>query len=105
MPDGHVVTVDDKYVVASFNLPPTGVVEGILSGNVPTGLLTPFDDALDILETEADGRNPNNGKKSAMALPGYSASSPAAPLYNRETFYPNQIVSGGTYVGPTNWTY
>ncbi len=70
LPDGHVATVNDKWLIQKFNTSPT-----VLTNQINSGIgnqLTDFDDALDILETEADGRVPCNGSKSAMALPGYA---------------------------------
>ena len=98
LPDGHVATTTDAYLLPYFNLP--GNVEQINSG-ISSGQMTAFDDALDILETEADGRSPVNGKKSAMALPGYVAGSFATPWYNRCGHYPSENASSPA----VNWTY
>jgi prepilin-type N-terminal cleavage/methylation domain-containing protein len=100
LPDGHVATVNDQYAIANFNL--GGTSYQINSGD-STGLgqpLTDFDDALDIWETEADGRNPSNGKGSAMALPGYTMASNGAPLYQRCSHYPSEIANPAA-----NWGY
>ena len=104
LPDGHVATVDDKYLVTTFNLTTPSTAPQINSGNQ---LLGNFDDALDILETEADGRNPSNGSHSADALQGYGPASFSAPLVTRCWKYPCEIgiTPGGTYTGPTNWGY
>jgi prepilin-type N-terminal cleavage/methylation domain-containing protein len=90
--DGHVSTVTDKYVSQNAVTNPTRL--GASSNNS-------FDDALDILETEADGRDPNK----ATALPGFSPKSLAKPMVNREWFYPNtcQYTTGITYAGNVNW--
>jgi hypothetical protein len=103
LPDGHVATVNDKYLVQNFNLGPQGLNSGtaIIPGYSPQPILNAFDDALDIIETEADGRNPvAPGKSSAMALPGYSAEIPASPIYDRCFFYPSESKSP-----PVNWGY
>jgi prepilin-type N-terminal cleavage/methylation domain-containing protein len=96
LPDGHVATVDDKYLEITFNLP--GTVNQINSGD---NLLGSFDDALDILETEADNRDPNK----AMALPGYGPENRTTPLANRCYNYPSEKLVGMVYPGPTNWGY
>jgi prepilin-type N-terminal cleavage/methylation domain-containing protein len=101
LPDGHVATVTDKYLELYFNLP--GNVEQINSG-ITSGQMYAFDDALDILETEADGRNPANGKFSALGLPGYSTPNNSTPWYGRCLRYPSET-GGATYTGPTNWQY
>jgi prepilin-type N-terminal cleavage/methylation domain-containing protein len=105
LPDGHVATVNDKYVVANFNLgagglqQPGSIIPGV-NGAMANELLDAFDDALDIWETEADGRNPvASGKNSAMALPGYSAETPGSPIYYRCFNYPSEK---GTN---TNWGF
>jgi prepilin-type N-terminal cleavage/methylation domain-containing protein len=109
LPDGHVATVTDKYVETTFNTGANGLTNDINSGDTPQTLLTSFDDCLDILETEADGRNPvaNPLKLSAMALPGYSAATPPSPLTGRCFNYPSEVTrTGGTpYIGNTNWAY
>jgi prepilin-type N-terminal cleavage/methylation domain-containing protein len=104
LPDGHVATVNDKYLILYFNL--GGTTDQINSG-VSAGLYAPlvaFDDTLDILETEADGRNPVNGKYSGMALPGYPGSSNSTPYYGRCFHYPSENNANYT-MGPTNWAY
>jgi prepilin-type N-terminal cleavage/methylation domain-containing protein len=104
LPDGHVATVNDKWLILKFNLP--GSVEQInTSPNTTPGVTQDFDDALDILETEADGRVPCNGSKSAMALPGYGPLSFASPWYGRCQRYPSENIVGSSYTGPTNWGY
>jgi prepilin-type N-terminal cleavage/methylation domain-containing protein len=100
LPDGHVATVNDKYVIVTFNQP--GLINQINSGD---SLLGNFDDALDIWETEADGRNPNSGKAPAVALPGYSPSSFGAPLVARCVKYPSEATVSGVYEGSANWSY
>jgi prepilin-type N-terminal cleavage/methylation domain-containing protein len=106
LPDGHVATVNDKYLIPNFNIGTNGLTDGIYQG---TGaMLNSFDDALDIIETEADGRNPvAPGKSSAMAIPGYSALSPTVPLYGRCANYPSEKIPppSTSYSGPTNWAY
>jgi prepilin-type N-terminal cleavage/methylation domain-containing protein len=103
LPDGHVSTVQDKYVLKYFNLP--NDVEQINSG-IQVLTTGSFDDALDILETEADGRNPVNGRNSASALPGYGPLSTGTPWYQRLYKYPSEIgVSSANYTGPVNWQY
>ncbi|MGD0388673.1 MAG: hypothetical protein ABSC42_06920, partial [Tepidisphaeraceae bacterium] len=116
LPDGHVTTVTDNYLTTYFNTGANNLTNPINSGNGSNQEFI-FDDALDILETEADGRNPANGKQSAMGLPGYKGSSytnpkPGAPgvLSNRCLNYPSEIGSGGNggggvYTGLTNWGY
>jgi prepilin-type N-terminal cleavage/methylation domain-containing protein len=113
LPDGHVATVNDKYVVLDFNLSPSNLNYQINSG--PPGPAAPgnsagtpydaFDDALDILETEADGRTPANGSHSAMALPGYAPATYASPQYNRCVRYPSENVGTNGYTGNTTWQY
>jgi hypothetical protein len=103
LPDGHVATVTDQLVVQEFNL--GGTTEQINSGMsvLSTGS---FDDALDILETEADGRNPSAGINSSMALQGYKAPNKNQPYYNRCTNYPSESITGtGGFSGSANWTY
>ena len=94
LPDGHVATVNDKNVTTDFNVQSnssTWIISGVNATN-----LNPFDDFLDILETEADGRNPiAAGKSSAMALPGYSAETAASPIYNRCYNYPSEVSKTG----------
>jgi type II secretory pathway pseudopilin PulG len=106
LPDGHVATVLDKYVIKNFNL--TVVSRQINSGDYvsTTGsdqALSNFDDALDIWETEADGRDPTK----CVALPGYALNSRALPvtgsgnaccLYGRCWKYPSET-------GSVNWGY
>jgi prepilin-type N-terminal cleavage/methylation domain-containing protein len=92
--DGHVATVDDHNYVTAY----------LGANGVDTGwpVIRRFDDCLDILETEADGRNPNK----SMALPGYTAATMATPLVNRTSNYPGHVLSSGTsgvYSGPNNW--
>jgi prepilin-type N-terminal cleavage/methylation domain-containing protein len=99
MPDGHVATVNDGYVVKEFAQSGGYYID---SGD---GLLVRFDDFLDILETEADGRNPNAGSHSSMALPGFGPSSFATPLVNRCTNYPSQKLTIGKYAGQVYWQY
>ena len=87
--DGHVATILDNYVAQGG----TGIGSGL-------NVIRRFDDCLDILETEADGRSPTQ----AMALPGYYPQSRAAPLVYREYNYPNTAHYGGiTYAGNVNW--
>jgi prepilin-type N-terminal cleavage/methylation domain-containing protein len=90
--DGHVATVLDP-----------GNVQGFLTTrpiNTNWNDLVRFDDCLDILETEADGRNPNK----TMALPGYLPTTMATPLSDRTVNYPGRILtSSGAYIGPNNW--
>jgi prepilin-type N-terminal cleavage/methylation domain-containing protein len=117
LPDGHVSTVTDKYLTYYFNAGNGVTTPYVDSGNSSPfyGPLVAFDDELDILETEADGRNPENGKSSAVALQGYPASSasitigsgPAQTVYllSRCQWYPSEKLSGGNYVGSTNWGY
>jgi prepilin-type N-terminal cleavage/methylation domain-containing protein len=105
LPDGHVATVSDTLAVQYFNL--GGTSYQINSGtDVGEGQpLTDFDDALDIWETEADGRNPNyKGKFSSMALPGYATGDTVHPYYLRCLHYPSET-GGANYTGPTNWGY
>lgn len=106
LPDGHVATVNDKYLETTFNIGTTGTTNQINSGN---GQLGNFDDALDILETEADGRNPNQGSRSSMALLGYKPANyngTYGALTGRCVNYPSEAgSSSGTYTGPTNWGY
>ncbi len=117
LPDGHVIAVNDKYIAKYFNVGANGLTTGtaIIPGNTPQAILNAFDDALDILETEADGRNPiGTGKSSAMALPGYAAETQgysgqlpgnlASPFYNRCFYYPSET-GNATYTGPVNWAY
>jgi prepilin-type N-terminal cleavage/methylation domain-containing protein len=95
MRDGHVATVLDSYVLAgNATTPITNKIGG------KNGWL--FDDALDILETEADGRNP----KTSLALPGYKIGISSTPLVEREFYYPNTngyATSTAGYTGPVNW--
>jgi prepilin-type N-terminal cleavage/methylation domain-containing protein len=102
LPDGHVVTVNDtivtqQYPIANFNVPPAWGNQ-INSGD---NLLGNFDDALDIWEAEADGRDPMK----SLALPGYYPANRANFIHNRCVNYPCQVMSAGNYAGPTNWTY
>ena len=95
MPDGHVATANDSYILPANATTP---ITNKIGGN--NGWL--FDDALDILETEADGRNPMN----SLALPGYKLSSPGKPLVEREYYYPNTnmyLTTTAGYTGPVNW--
>jgi hypothetical protein len=95
MRDGHVATVLDSNVLAANATTP---ITNKIGGN--NGWL--FDDALDILETEADGRNPMK----SLALPGYAPSNIPQPLVRRENSYPNTNGYGTTdagYIGPVNW--
>ena len=108
LPDGHVATVQDRYVIEYFNL--GGTSYQINSGD---NIMGAFDDALDIWETEADGRNPISPVinprlpgGSAMALPGYGPPNPAQPWYNRCQNYPSEKTNtSGNYNGPTNWGF
>ena len=95
MRDGHVATVLDSYVLQNNATTP---ITNKLGGK--NGWL--FDDALDILETEADGRNP----KTSLALPGYKLGSAGTPLVEREYYYPNTNMYATTtagYTGPVSW--
>jgi prepilin-type N-terminal cleavage/methylation domain-containing protein len=94
MRDGHVSTVNDKILSTQGNTLQ-------INSTIAETKVRRFDDALDILETEADGRDPNQ----AMALPGYLAQNRAAPLANREANYPNTANQGGSlpYTGNVNW--
>jgi hypothetical protein len=94
--DGHVGTVQDGLLMGVANGRASGIGNGL-------NVIVRFDDCLDILETEADGRNPNNGMHSSMALPGYYASDMANPYQLREVNYPNQKLSNNMYTGPVNW--
>jgi prepilin-type N-terminal cleavage/methylation domain-containing protein len=100
MPDGHVATVEDKYLVGNFNISTATQINSGMGNQ-----LTDFDDSLDILETEADGRNPSNGRSTACALPGYSPSNFGTPLFSRCYHYPSEGLTGGNYTGPTNTGY
>jgi prepilin-type N-terminal cleavage/methylation domain-containing protein len=96
MRDGSVATVLDSYIIPyNAKTPITNKIGGA------NGYL--FDDALDILETEADGRNPMK----SVALPGYQAANPiSAPLMEREYNYPNTnnyLTTTTAYTGPVNW--
>jgi prepilin-type N-terminal cleavage/methylation domain-containing protein len=108
LPDGHVATVTDKYLVATFNTGANNLTNYIDSGNPPAvtmSIMQAFDDALDILETEADGRSPNDGRNSAVALPGYAVGNGLTPLTpGRCIYYPSET-GGLTYTGRTNWGY
>jgi prepilin-type N-terminal cleavage/methylation domain-containing protein len=90
--DGHVATALDGYILQSD-----------LGAEIGSGLniIRRFDDCLDILETEADGRNPIQ----SVALPGYPIGTPSSPLVYREKYYPNtcQYNGGGNYNGPVFW--
>jgi prepilin-type N-terminal cleavage/methylation domain-containing protein len=94
LPDGHVATVNDKYIVQHFN---QGTTRNINAGNQQMPF---FDDALDILETEADNHDPMK----SLALPGYFPAVRSAFLDSRCINYPSE--TGGTnYNGPVNWGY
>lgn len=103
LPDGHVATVNDKYAITVFNLNNNIYGQTLLQDQINSsdGLLGNFDDCLDIWETEADGRNANNGRGTAVALPGYSPSSFATPLEGRGAHYPSE----STTSPPANWSY
>jgi prepilin-type N-terminal cleavage/methylation domain-containing protein len=73
MRDGHVATVQDSYVQQMQAANP-------IVDNLKPAKLQRLDDVLDVLETEADGRNPDK----AVALPGYAPSSFATPTVKRE---------------------
>jgi prepilin-type N-terminal cleavage/methylation domain-containing protein len=89
MRDGHVATVFDEYIL--------GVTNGGIGNKIGDRR---FDDCLDILETEADGRNPNR----SMALPGYGPRSFGTPLVYREAKYPNTLnYTAAPYTGQVNW--
>jgi len=94
MRDGHVATVTDPYILPLNTATPINRKLGAPSNNT-------FDDALDILETEADGRNP----MTSVALPGYQPQTWATPLVNREYYFPNtcQYKANVAYTGPVNW--
>jgi prepilin-type N-terminal cleavage/methylation domain-containing protein len=93
MRDGHVATVFDSLIIG-------GVTNGGISNQISAGIVRRFDDCLDILETEADGRNPMR----SMALTGYYAQSMGTPLVYREYKYPNTANYGAAaYTGPVNW--
>jgi hypothetical protein len=90
-----VATVQDSYFLAANAATPITSKIGGTNGWL-------FDDALDILETEADGRNP----KTSLALPGYKLSSTSQPLVEREYYYPNTNMYAKDdtgYIGPVNW--
>jgi prepilin-type N-terminal cleavage/methylation domain-containing protein len=95
MPDGHVATVNDKYVLTFFSPTGTNYVD---SGD---NLLQRFDDFLDTIETEADNRDPMK----AVALPGYYPNSRAAPIAGNRCYnYPSEVGHGtGAYTGNVNW--
>ena len=96
LPDGHVATVQDKYIVSTFTFASGNYID---SGD---NLLGRFDDALDVLETEADGRDPTK----SVALQGYYPNSRATPINGgRCANYPSEKTSGGSYSGPTIWSY
>jgi prepilin-type N-terminal cleavage/methylation domain-containing protein len=99
MPDGHVATVADKYVMIYFN-PQNGNGSYIDSGD---GLLINFDSFLDTIETEADNRDPTK----SLALPGYAIGNKSAPFAGttggspwRCANYPSHIAA---YQGPVYW--
>ena len=94
MRDGHVATVQDGFILPANAKTP---ITNKIGGN--NGWL--FDDALDILETEADGRNP----KTSVALTGYNPDSTSSFLIEREYNYPNtnKYATTPAYNGPVNW--
>lgn len=85
--DGHVATVTDEANMATF----------MVNRPINTGFtdIVRFDDALDILETEADNRNP--GK--SMALLGYGPQSRTLPFSARCYNYPSEKGGGTAYYG------
>lgn len=94
MRDGHVATVQDGFILPANATTP---ITNKIGGN--NGWL--FDDALDILETEADGRNP----KTSLALTGYAPGIKTNFLVEREYYYPNtnEYSTALPYTGQVNW--
>jgi len=94
MRDGHVATVLDSYLAGMQASAP-------IVKNLAPAKIQRFDDALDVLETEADGRDPAK----SMALPGYAPNSFANPMVKREINFPNTDLYSVTasYTGLVNW--
>lgn len=104
--DGHVATVLDPGNVQTF----LGIGTNTRPINTGWQDLPRFDDCVDILETEADGRNPNK----SMALPGYYAGGSQGavgdgmsdPLGYRCNNYPSEytyLKNNSVYSGTVNW--
>jgi prepilin-type N-terminal cleavage/methylation domain-containing protein len=93
LPDGHVSTTLDQYVIPNYQLGGNPITVGVST-------IRRFDDEVDVLETEADGRDPNK----SVALSGYYPQSRTAWFVYREYNYPNNAKNGTVaYTGPVNW--
>jgi prepilin-type N-terminal cleavage/methylation domain-containing protein len=75
--DGHVATATDTIVLKMLKASPISTF--VYSTATPTG----FDDAIDILECEAQGKNPYHTIADATGLVKWTGLNPAQPLLNR----------------------
>jgi prepilin-type N-terminal cleavage/methylation domain-containing protein len=87
-PDGHVAPAIDKYI-----LPAIGVSN---ASEVNISTIRRWDDYIDIMETEADGRDPTK----SMANQGIGPKSFSAPLSNREYTQHNNYSIGAAATNP-----
>jgi prepilin-type processing-associated H-X9-DG protein len=75
--DGHVATAVDTIVFKMEKA--SGVTNCVYTSAAPTDL----DDVMDILECEAQGKNPNTTVADATGMVSFSGLNPGAPLQNR----------------------
>jgi prepilin-type N-terminal cleavage/methylation domain-containing protein len=81
-PDGHVAPAVDNHILGLIG--PTNSAETVI------GTIRRWDDYIDIMETEADGRDPTK----SMADQGTSPKAWSSPLTNREYTQHNQYTTG-----------